>query len=86
MIYISNVLYDYISVSFKCLKKTPTTYTHIHTVVLEHEIDFERSYALFAFHLGLCDKTYFLRTETGRYLDKGVHRAFVPSYQLYVHR
>lgn len=61
MIYISNVLYYYISVSFKCLKKNPTTYTHKHTVVLEHEIDFERSYALFAFHLGLCDKTLFFK-------------------------
>lgn len=29
MIYISNVLYDYISVSFKCLKKTqPLTHTN----------------------------------------------------------
>lgn len=56
MIYISNVLYV-----FQVFKKNSTTYTHIHTVVLEHEIDFERSYALFAFHLGLCDKTLFFK-------------------------
>lgn len=42
-------------------KKLPTTCTHKHKVVLEHEIDFERSYALFAFHLGLCDKTLFFK-------------------------
>lgn len=63
MIYICNALYDYFYPFHSSVrkKKLPTTCTHKHTVVLEHEIDFERSYALFAFHLGLCDKTLFFK-------------------------
>lgn len=30
-------------------------------VVFEYEIDFERSYVLFVFYLGLCDKILFFK-------------------------
>lgn len=61
MIYIFNVLYDYIFVFFKCLKKTLIIYIYKYMVVFEYEIDFERSYVLFVFYLGLCDKILFFK-------------------------
>lgn len=58
MIYIFNVLYDYIFVLFQCLKKK---INYKYKVVFEYEIDFERSYVLFVFYLGLCDKILFFK-------------------------